>query len=40
MLTYHQADLSNISDAKIANKFIIIQLPKNIVSVSLVLDDK
>jgi hypothetical protein len=37
-------DLSNISDAKIsaevAKKFILTQLPKNIVYVSLVLDDE
>jgi hypothetical protein len=33
-------DLSNISDAKIAKKFIMNQLPENIVYVSLIWEDE
>jgi hypothetical protein len=33
-------DLSNISDAEVAKKFIMTKLPENMVYVSLILDDE
>ncbi|NCS04839.1 MAG: hypothetical protein GPJ07_24360 [Microcystis aeruginosa G13-07] len=33
-------DLSNISDAEVAKKFIMSQPPENMVYVSLILDDE